>query len=111
MTESGISVVLEVTGRDGRRWQLESPVGVSMMQTLQQNGGEIEAICGGAASCGSCHVFIGADWHSRLPAPDEVERFQLQASAHYRSGCSRLSCQIQLEEGMNGLELVVAPPD
>lgn len=106
---SSTEVVISVIGRRGRRWQLQSPAGISLMDSLQDSG-EIEAVCGGAASCGTCHVFFGGADYVRLPAPDGIEVAMLEGSEHYRPGCSRLSCQVRLDTSMSGIELTIAPP-
>ena len=56
---------------DGTEHGFEAPAGVSLMQAATGFGVPgILADCGGSASCGTCHVVVGAAWADRLPAPD-----------------------------------------
>jgi 2Fe-2S ferredoxin len=88
---------------------LDAPVGVSLMTVATRNGvAGIEAICGGACSCATCHVYVDETWLVKLPAKSEDEAelldFAIGAEAN-----SRLSCQIKITEELDGL--VVEIPD
>lgn len=98
-----------VTRRDGTRSTLEVPGGLSLMQALRDAGvDEIQAVCGGCGSCATCHVYLGsAAWQH--PLAPTAEESALLDCAESRQPNSRLACQVQVTDDMNGLEVVVAP--
>ena len=72
--------------------------------------GQIQAICGGCASCGTCHVYVAEDWVSRLP-PIQDEEETILAFSDWRQPNSRRSCQIKVTDELDGLCVTVAPED
>ena len=89
---------------DGTRKTLDLPAGISLMQAITQNGVDgVVAECGGSAMCATCHVYIAEDQLERLPPADFVENEMLGSTACERKPNSRLSCQIQLREELDGL--------
>ena len=102
---------LVVIGRDGREQALEAAHGCMLMETLRDASTGIEGTCGGAMSCGSCHVYVGDEWAAQLPPRSEDEQAMLEAIGDFveiRPG-SRLSCQIAMQAKLAGLKLEVAP--
>jgi len=91
----------------GDALRLEAVPGGSLMSLLRQHQTGVEAICGGAMSCGTCHVYVDEAWWDRLPPADDAEEGLLQC-LDARREMSRLSCQIRLAPELDGLELVVA---
>jgi len=81
------------------------------MVVLRSNNLGVEAICGGCCSCGTCHVYIDATWTVKLPAPSDEETEVLVAGSFYRPLESRLACQLNVTDELNGIEITVAPPD
>lgn len=65
----------------------------------------IAADCGGVLSCATCHVVIADDWAPRLRPASSDELAMLAMTAEPASACSRLSCQIPLDAGLDGLRL------
>ena len=63
----------------------------------------IEAECGGALSCGTCHVYLTAPASAVLPAPSEAESSMLEVVAAERRSDSRLACQIVITPDLSGL--------
>jgi ferredoxin, 2Fe-2S len=99
------------TDREGQEHVVEAETGDSVMLNLRDRGGlDIASICGGMCSCGTCHVYVDADWMDRLPeqAMDELEL--LEVSTHYQER-SRLSCQIPFTQALDGLRVTLAPED
>lgn len=89
----------------GLEHMVEAESGASVMQAATQAGiPEIEAICGGACACGTCHVLVDESWVERVAGPDESEVALLEVldEGHKRS---RLCCQIKVEEHLDGLIL------
>ena len=66
----------------------------------------IDADCGGACSCATCMVYVPEDWLARLPAKDSTEQSMLEFCPHVQAN-SRLSCQIQVSDALDGLRLKV----
>ena len=67
----------------------------------------IDAVCGGACACATCHVYVDEDWWPRLPAPSETETCMLELACEVKA-TSRLSCQIRVTEDVDGLIVTVA---
>jgi len=67
----------------------------------------IEAECGGALTCGTCHVYVAGCHASHLPGPSEAEDAMLDGTTAPRRADSRLSCQIVLSAVFAGLVLHV----
>ena len=94
---------------DGTRRELEVPVGYSVMEGATMNSVEgIEAECGGACSCATCHAYVDERWLDKLPPMEPMEDSMLEAAVERRPN-SRLTCQIQVTEELDGLTLEVAP--
>ena len=97
-----------VTRRDRETRQVDAKPGRSLM--LNRKDAEIAAICGGCASCGTCHVYLADDWLDRLPPMESDEDTTLSFS-DWRQANSRLSCQIDVSDSLDGLVVTVAPED
>jgi 2Fe-2S ferredoxin len=81
-----------------------SKPGRSLMQAAQSGGVEgIAADCGGCLTCATCHVVVREPWASQLPPPGADELAMLEFTAVPRQPGSRLSCQIQLTDALDGL--------
>jgi 2Fe-2S ferredoxin len=98
-----------LTRRDGTTEPVEARSGRSLMLNIRKPG-QIQAICGGCASCGTCHVYVAEDWAMRLP-PIKPEEETILAFSDWRQPNSRLSCQIKVTEDLDGLSVTVAPED
>ena len=97
--------------RSGETRQIDAKSGVSLKDNLKRGGmDEILGICGGCASCGTCHVYVAEDWVERLPPIREEEEVIL-AFSDWRESNSRLSCQIKVTDELDGLCVTVAPED
>jgi 2Fe-2S ferredoxin len=89
---------------DGEPRQLKCKTGQSLMQAaIAGNVDGIEADCGGLMTCATCHVYVREPHASRLPPPSDDEAGMLDFTAAPRKPNSRLSCQIQLTEELDGL--------
>jgi ferredoxin, 2Fe-2S len=102
-------VCVIVTRRDGETRQVETKPGRSLMLNIRKDA-EIAAICGGCASCGTCHVHVADDWLDRLLQMQDDEDTTLSFS-DWRLPNSRLSCQIEMTGELDGLCVTVAPED
>lgn len=99
---------LHVTTQDGDTKELEAKSGSLMMETLR-DAGMIDATCGGAASCGTCHVYF-AD-KTLVGAQTEDEGYMLEGLEDFVdvNDCSRLSCQVEVKDAHDGAQLTIAP--
>ena len=98
-----------LTRRDGETVPVEAKPGRSLMLNIRKPG-QIQAICGGEASCGTCHVYVAEDWLARLQ-PIKPDEEIILAFSDWREANSRLSCQIQVSDDLDGLAVTVAPED
>jgi 2Fe-2S ferredoxin len=83
--------------------------GTTVMEgALQNNVPGIDADCGGACACATCHVYVAEQWLSRLPEATEMETAMLEYGRDVRPN-SRLSCQLRVDATLDGL--VVTTPE
>jgi 2Fe-2S ferredoxin len=83
---------------------IEVPTGWTLMEAAVQNGVDgITAECGGGCACATCHVLVPAEWADKLPAIRPSENDLLECTAVPRTPHSRLSCQIQVSDALDGL--------
>jgi ferredoxin, 2Fe-2S len=84
--------------------ECEAEIGESLMAVARNHAiYGIEAECGGALSCGTCHVYLTAPASVVLPAPSEAESSMLEVVAAGRRSDSRLACQIAVTPDLSGL--------
>ncbi|TDU31745.1 2Fe-2S ferredoxin [Panacagrimonas perspica] len=98
--------VIHVTNRKGVSSTLEAEVGVPLMEALREHG-DVEALCGGNCACATCHVHIDERWIERVGSAGPDEMTLLDYSMEKRP-TSRLSCQVQMVEAFDGLQLHIA---
>jgi len=99
---------ITATDRDGAVHELDAAEGLNLMEILRDGGLDVEAICGGQCICSTCHVYIGETWVDRLPARGDAEQVLVEDTGHFRES-SRLSCQVNYDEALDGLSLALAP--
>ena len=97
-----------VTDRDGNVHEVEARSGLKVMEALREYDWGVLAICGGMCSCATCHVLVAPDWSTRLPPPQSDEKELLIELQHYDAARSRLSCQVEFTDALDGLALTVA---
>ena len=87
---------------------VEFEAGDTLMETARDNDVEgIDADCGGACACATCHVYVDAAWAAKLPSAQEMENDMLDFTEAPKTDFSRLSCQIEMTETLNGLVVQV----
>ena len=102
---------LIVVNRAGEEQAVEGDSGLSVMEVIRDNGfDELLALCGGCCSCATCHVYVDPAFASKLPALSEDENDLLDSSDH-RNEFSRLSCQVQMTDALDGLKVTIAAED
>jgi 2Fe-2S ferredoxin len=89
---------------DDRRDEVAAEIGQSVMRAAVTNAVDgIVGECGGDMSCATCHVFVDAVWIDMLPEATEEERDMLEAASEEPTEFSRLCCQINCTESLDGL--------
>lgn len=89
---------------------IHAKTGQSLMQAATgANVVGIEADCGGTLSCATCHVLVREPFATLLPAPGPDEVAMLEFTASPRAPNSRLSCQIQLTDALDGMTVDLPP--
>ncbi len=88
---------------DGTRHEVDADDGTTVMENAIKNGiPGIEAECGGACACATCHVYVDDEWTERVGSPDVMEEDMLDFAYDMRPN-SRLSCQIRVSSELDGL--------
>jgi ferredoxin, 2Fe-2S len=94
-------------GHDGRRYEVEAENGSTVMENAIRNGVPgIEAECGGACACATCHVYVAEDWFEKTGGPSPMEEDMLDFAYELQTN-SRLSCQITVSDELDGLVVTV----
>ena len=79
------------------------PRGSLMEAATAANVPGIAADCGGLMTCATCHVYVREPFAARLPPPSADELGMLEFTASPRQPNSRLSCQLELTQDLDGL--------
>jgi 2Fe-2S ferredoxin len=88
---------------DGQDHTIEVQSGRTLMENVLESGVPgIDADCGGACACGTCHCFVAEDWREIAGEADPMEESMLGMRPD-RIETSRLSCQIQVSDEMEGM--------
>ena len=102
---------LIIVGRDGTEREIDGKAGWSVMENIRGAGfDELLALCGGCCSCATCHCHVDEEWLTALPPMGGDEDDLLDSSSH-RQPNSRLTCQIEYGEALDGLRVRIAPED
>ena len=99
---------IHVTERDGSTKTVEATPGAKIMEVIRDAGLDIEAACGGCAACATCHVYVDPEWKDKLQEASEEELDMLDLAMDVTDE-SRLSCQIEFDESLNGMKVTLAP--
>lgn len=86
---------------------LEADSGNLMELAVSNNVQGIEGECGGVCSCATCHVHVAKDYFEKTGAPEEIEADMLELDDNV-SEYSRLGCQVQITDDLDGVVLHVA---
>tara|TARA_B100000315_G_scaffold143783_1_gene132817 strand:+ start:9826 stop:10155 length:330 start_codon:yes stop_codon:yes gene_type:complete len=86
----------------GNSTEVDAPIGKSVMEIAQTNNLDIEGACEGSLACSTCHVIISTEWYDKLSSVAEEEEDMLDL-AHGLTRTSRLCCQIDMTEELDGL--------
>lgn len=97
-------VTVHFIAADGNRTEAQATPGQRLLELAQAKGMPLEGTCEGQMACSTCHVIVADTWFEKLPpaSDDEEDMLDLAAGA---CRTSRLSCQIVLNETLDGIEL------
>ena len=88
---------------NGKLHTVEVPKELSVMEgALQNNIPGVDADCGGACACATCHIYVDEKWFDKLPKKADGEQDMLDM-AFEPNKFSRLSCQITVADELDGL--------
>ncbi len=97
-----------VTDRKGVTHELDAQNGTKIMEIIRDAGLEIEAACGGCCACATCHVYINKNWLEKITQMEDEEESMLDMAFEVKEN-SRLSCQIEFNDKLDGIQLTLAP--
>jgi len=88
---------------NGKSHQIDVPNELTIMEGAIQNDiPGIDADCGGACACATCHVYLEEEWFNKLPKMDKAEQDMLDVAFEPKK-FSRLGCQITVTEELDGM--------
>ena len=88
---------------NGKSHQIDVANGLTVMEgAVQNNIPGIDADCGGSCACATSHVYVDEKWFNKLTKKEDAEEDMLDM-AYEPKKFSRLSCQITVEDSLNGL--------
>jgi len=88
---------------NGTRHDVDATAGLSLMRAaVDHNVPGIDADCGGACACATCHVYVMPEWFERTGARTEMEESMLSFAAVTQDN-SRLACQIEVSAALDGI--------
>jgi len=97
-------VTVRFIAADGAQVEAKASAGQRLLEVGQAAGLPLEGTCEGQMACSTCHVIVGDAWFERLtPASDDEEDMLDLAAGVCRT--SRLSCQIVLDDALDGIEV------
>ena len=101
---------IHVESEDNEQIVVEATTGSILMEVIRDEG-LVEGTCGGAVSCGTCHIFVDKAWIDKVSPQTEDEGYMLESLEDVVEimETSRLSCQIELDESHDGLSITIAP--
>ena len=100
--------IIKVKDRQDKLHQLNAQQGSTIMEIIRDAGLDIEAACGGCCACATCHVYISPQWIEKLKKMDDDEESMLDQAFNVKDN-SRLGCQIEFYEGLDGIKVELAP--
>ncbi len=97
-----------VTDLDGKEHALDAIEGWRVMEIIRDHGLPIKAECGGCCACATCHVYVDEAWMDKIPEMRAEEEDMLDEAFHLESN-SRLSCQLIMDDSLEGLKVTLVP--
>ena len=94
------------TTPDGKEHNVTVDEGVTVMEAGRDANLGIEGTCGGCLSCATCHIIVNPEWFAKTGVPSEDEADMLDL-AFGLSQTSRLGCQIEMSDDLDGLKVAI----
>ncbi|MFT3722051.1 MAG: 2Fe-2S iron-sulfur cluster-binding protein [Hyphomonadaceae bacterium] len=89
----------------GNERTVEGKNGMTVMETaIKHNIPGIDADCGGACACATCHVYVDGAFTDKVGKPSAMEQSMLDFAENVKEN-SRLSCQIKIRDDLDGLKV------
>jgi len=90
----------------GKEHTVEVAEGLTVMEgAVSHNIPGIDADCGGACACSTCHVYVDPAWLDKLPEKEEMEMDMLDFAYEPDPDRSRLTCQLKVTPALDGLRV------
>jgi ferredoxin len=102
--KGGKTVSFSFINRDGSKTAVEGRLGQSVLEVAHENNVELEGACEGSMACSTCHVILEDKVFDKLEEPCEREEDLLDLAPGL-TDTSRLSCQIKVDERLEGAEI------
>lgn len=101
-------IEITIIDRKDTKHTIEVPtdMGLNLMEVCKASDLPVKGTCGGMALCSTCHIYIISD--TRLPEPGDAEEDMLD-QAFFVEDNSRLGCQLQITDQLDGLVVKLAP--
>ena len=88
---------------NGEEHEVDVQNGLTVMEgAIKNKVPGIDADCGGACACATCHVYVKKEWLSKLPSKEDTEEDMLDFAFDVKEN-SRLSCQLTVTDELDGL--------
>ena len=100
-------ITINIIDRDGKKHSLIAPTDMNMniMELCKSYELPVEGVCGGMAMCASCHVYVD----SKILIEKNADEEAMLSEAFHVKNNSRLGCQIQINEKLDGFQFELAP--
>jgi len=96
--------VIFISADGEQRTECSAESGDTLLTVAHENDIDIEGACEGSMACSTCHIVVGADWFNKLSQASEFEEDMLDLTYGVKP-TSRLGCQIEVTEELDGLEV------
>ncbi len=95
--------IIKFIEHSGTEHEIDIPNGLTIMEGATKNKiPGIDADCGGACACATCHVYIDEKWIEKIPQKEDSEEDMLDFAFEVKDN-SRLSCQVTVNDELEGL--------
>lgn len=101
-----MSITVHFSLADGECVSASCEAGDNLLRVGQAAGVPLEGTCEGQMACSTCHIVVAQQWFERLTPASDAEEDMLDFAAGVRR-TSRLACQIDLTEALDGIEVSV----
>ena len=103
--------IIKFIEHSGTEHEIDIPNGLTIMEGATKNKVPgIDADCGGACACATCHVYINEKWIEKIPQKEDSEEDMLDLAVDLQP-TSRLGCQIEVSQKLEGLVVKIPEND